>query len=78
MSIPKEEEKLLNAQSHDRQLKTTAMNVNWNIKQTKNESKKIKLSNDQKIKTELIYTNQEIKLRRRQKLNELYLLECEK
>ncbi len=64
--------------NYDRQLKHIGVNVDWNISHSKSEAKKLKSFSDKRIRTELNYTNEEIKLRRKEKLFELYLIEGEK
>ncbi len=58
-------------------MKYIGTNANWFENQQKYEVKKIKKMNDGRIRRELLLTNQEIKLRRRERLSELYTFESE-
>ncbi len=73
----KNDEKLLDATGYDRMLKKIGVNVDWYESQQKYEVKKMKKSNDKRIKQELVLTNDEIKKRRKEKLKELYTDESE-
>ena len=56
-------------------MKLLGINANWFEKNKKFEVQKVKRINDKKIRNELTLTNSEIKLRRRERLHELYLKE---
>jgi hypothetical protein len=58
-------------------MKYIGVNANWFENQQKYEVKKIKKTNDNRIRRELLLTNQEIKLRRRERLSELYIFESD-
>lgn len=70
-----EEENLYNADFYDKKMKLLGINAGWFEKNKKYEVMKNKRIHDGKIRNELSLTNQEIKMRRRQKLRELYLQE---
>jgi hypothetical protein len=58
-------------------MKYIGVSANWFENQQKYEVKKIKNTNDNRIRRELLLTNQEIKLRRRERLSELYIFESD-
>jgi hypothetical protein len=58
-------------------MKYLGVNANWFENQQKYEVKKIKKLSDGRIMKELLLTNQEIKLRRKERLLELYTVETE-
>lgn len=71
----KEEEKLYNADFYDKKMKMLGINADWFEKNKKMEVAKTKKINDNTIRKELSFTSKEIKIRRRQRLHELYLAE---
>jgi hypothetical protein len=58
-------------------MKTLGVSADWFESQQKYEVKKNKKINDKIIMKELLLTNQEIKLRRKERLKELYAVEAE-
>ena len=70
-----QDHQLYNADFYDKKMKLLGINANWFEKNKKFEVQKVKRINDKKIRNELTLTNSEIKLRRRERLHELYLKE---
>jgi hypothetical protein len=62
---------------YDLKMKSLGVSADWFESQQKYEVKKIKKINDKKVMKELLLTNQEIKLRRNQRLLELYSIESD-
>ena len=70
-----QDNQLYNADFYDKKMKLLGINANWFEKNKKFEVQKVKRINDKKIRNELTLTSWAIKLRRRQRLHELYLEE---
>jgi hypothetical protein len=70
------ETKYQEANFYDRKMKSIGVSTNWFENQQKMEVKNNKKRNDKNIMKELIMTNLEIKLRRNERLKELYLIEA--
>lgn len=58
-------------------MKTLGVTADWYESQQKFDIKKKKKSNDIRVKNELMLTNEEIKLRRKAMLKELYCYEMQ-
>ena len=73
----KEQQKLANALEYTQKMKTIGINASWNEKNQKFQVQNEKKRNEQRMRSENENTYEEIKLRRRVRLRELYKLEMD-
>ena len=72
-----EERKIANAAEYDKKMKLIGINTDWAEKNQKFHIQNAKKRNEQRMRNEIINTYEEIKMRRRVRLQELYELEME-
>ena len=72
-----EERKIANAAEYDKKMKLIGINTNWAEKNQKFHIQNAKIRNEQRMRNEISNTYEEIKMRRRVRLQELYCLEME-
>ena len=66
------ENKLANAEAYDLKMKQLGINSGWFERNQQSSKQKILIQNDKQIKAEINFTWQEIQMRRRVRLMELY------
>ena len=72
-----QDKKMLDAALYDQKMKNLGIYSGWFEKNQKYAVSNAKKMNDKRIRNELTLTNQEIKLRRRVRLKELYAIEMD-
>ena len=72
-----EERKIANAAEYDKKMKLIGINTNWAEKNQKFHIQNAKIRNEQRMRNEIINTYEEIKMRRRVRLQELYSIEMD-
>ena len=72
-----EERKIADANEYDKKMKLIGVNTNWAEKNQKFHVQNAKIRNEQRMRNEIINTYEEIKLRRRVRLQELYSIEMD-
>ena len=72
-----EERKIADASEYDKKMKLIGINTNWAEKNQKFHIQNAKIRNEQRMRNEIINTYEEIKLRRRVRLQELYSIEMD-
>ncbi len=72
-----EERKIANAAEYDKKMKLIGINTNWAEKNQKFHIQNAKIRNEQRMRNEISNTYEEIKLRRRVRLQELYRIEMD-
>ena len=72
-----QEKKIADATEYDQKLKLIGINTNWAEKNQKFHIQNAKIRNEQRMRNEIINTYEEIKMRRRVRLRELYVLEMD-
>ncbi len=73
----KEERKISDALEYDNKMKLIGINTDWAEKNQKFHIQNAKIRNEQRMRNEISNTYEEIKMRRRVRLQELYCLEME-
>ena len=71
----KEERKISDALEYDNKMKLIGINTDWAEKNQKFHIQNAKIRNEQRMRNEISNTYEEIKMRRRVRLQELYCLE---
>ena len=71
------QKKLADATAYDQKLKLIGINANWSEKNQKFQVQNAKRRNEQRMRNEIENTYEEIKMRRRVRLRELYVLEMD-
>ena len=72
-----QEKKLAAATEYDQKMKLIGINANWSEKNQKFQVQNAKRRNEQRMRNEIENTYEEIKMRRRVRLRELYVLEMD-
>ena len=72
-----QERKLAEATEYDQKMKLIGINANWSEKNQKFQVQNAKRRNEQRMRSEIENTYEEIKMRRRVRLRELYILEMD-
>ena len=72
-----QERKLAEATEYDQKMKLIGINANWSEKNQKFQVQNAKRRNEQRMRSEIENTYEEIKMRRRVRLRELYVLEMD-
>ena len=72
-----EERKIANAAEYDKKMKLIGINTNWAEKNQKFHIQNAKIRNEQRMRNEISNTYEEIKLRRRVRLQESYRIEMD-
>ena len=72
-----QERKLAEATEYDQKMKLIGINANWSEKNQKFQVQNAKKRNEQRMRSEIENTYEEIKMRRRVRLRELYVLEMD-
>ena len=72
-----EERKIANAAEYDKKMKLIGINTNWAEKNQKFHIQNAKIRNEQRMRNEISNTYEEIKLRRKVRLQELYRIEMD-
>ena len=72
-----EERKIADAAEYDKKLKLIGINTIWAEKNQKFHIQNAKIRNEQRMRNEIINTYEEIKMRRRVRLQELYSIEMD-
>ena len=72
-----QERKLAEATEYDQKMKLIGINANWSEKNQKFQVQNAKKRNEQRMRNEIENTYEEIKMRRRVRLRELYIIEME-
>ena len=72
-----EKRKIANAAEYDKKMKLIGINTNWAEKNQKFHIQNAKIRNEQRMRNEISNTYEEIKLRRRVRLQELYRIEMD-
>ena len=72
-----EERKLADAKEYDTKMKLIGINANWSEKNQKFQVQNAKKRNEQRMRNEIENTYEEIKMRRRVRLRELYVIEMD-
>ena len=72
-----QERKLAEATEYDQKMKLIGINANWSEKNQKFQVQNAKRRNEQRMRNEIENTYEEIKMRRRVRLRELYIIEME-
>ena len=72
-----QERKLAEATEYDQKMKLIGINANWSEKNQKFQVQNAKRRNEQRMRNEIENTYEEIKMRRRVRLRELYVLEMD-
>ena len=72
-----EERKIANAAEYDKKMKLIGINTDWAEKNQKFHIQNAKIRNEQRMRNEISNTYEEIKLRRRVRLQELYRIEMD-
>ena len=71
------EKKLAEATEYDQKMKLIGINANWSEKNQKFQVQNAKRRNEQRMRSEIENTYEEIKMRRKVRLQELYVLEMD-
>ena len=72
-----QQKKLDDATEYDTKMKLIGINANWSEKNQKFQVQNAKRRNEQRMRNEIENTYEEIKMRRRVRLRELYVLEMD-
>ena len=72
-----QERKLAEATEYDQKMKLIGINANWSEKNQKFQVQNAKRRNEQRMRSVIENTYEEIKMRRRVRLRELYVLEMD-
>ena len=72
-----QERKLAEATEYDQKMKLIGINANWSEKNQKFQVQNAKRRNEQRMRSEIENTYEEIKMRRKVRLRELYIIEME-
>ena len=72
-----EERKIADAVEYDNKMKLLGINTDWAEKNQKFHIQNAKIRNEQRMRNEIINTYEEIKMRRRVRLQELYCIEMD-
>ena len=72
-----EERKILDACVYDKKMKLIGINTDWAEKNQKFHVQNAKIRNERRMRNEIINTYEEIKMRRRVRLRELYNIEMD-
>ena len=72
-----QERKLAEATEYDQKMKLIGINANWSEKNQKFQVQNAKRRNEQRMRSEIENTYEEIKMRRRVRLRELYIIEMD-
>ena len=72
-----QERKLAEATEYDQKMKLIGINANWSEKNQKFQVQNAKKRNEQRMRSEIENTYEEIKMRRRVRLRELYIIEMD-
>ena len=72
-----QERKLAEATEYDQKMKLIGINADWSEKNQKFQVQNAKKRNEQRMRNEIENTYEEIKMRRRVRLRELYIIEME-
>ena len=72
-----QQRKLAEATEYDQKMKSISINTTWSEKNQKFQVQNTRKRNEQRMRSEIENTYQEIKMRRRVRLRELYALEME-
>lgn len=72
-----QERKLAEATEYDQKMKLIGINANWSEKNQKFQVQNAKRRNEQRMRNEIENTYEEIKMRRRVRLRELYIIEMD-
>ena len=71
------QKKLADATEYDQKLKLIGINTDWSEKNQKFHIQNAKIRNEQRMRNEIKNTYEEIKMRRRVRLRELYCIEMD-
>ena len=72
-----QERKLAEATEYDQKMKLIGINANWSEKNQKFQVQNAKRRNEQRMRNEIENTYEEINMRRRVRLRELYIIEMD-
>ena len=72
-----QERKIADATEYDQKMKIIGINTTWSEKNQKFQVQNAKRRNEQRMRNEIENTYEEIKMRRRVRLRELYVLEMD-
>ena len=72
-----QEKKISDATEYDQKMKIIGINTTWSEKNQKFQVQNAKRRNEQRMRNEIENTYEEIKMRRRVRLQELYVLEMD-
>jgi hypothetical protein len=72
-----QERKIADATEYDQKMKIIGINTTWSEKNQKFQVQNAKKRNEQRMRNEIENTYEEIKMRRRVRLRELYVLEMD-
>ena len=72
-----QERKIADATEYDQKMKIIGINTTWSEKNQKFQVQNAKKRNEQRMRSEIQNTYEEIKMRRRVRLRELYVLEMD-
>jgi hypothetical protein len=72
-----QEKKIADATEYDQKMKIIGINTTWSEKNQKFQVQNAKRRNEQRMRSEIENTYEEIKMRRRVRLQELYVLEMD-
>jgi len=72
-----QERKIADATEYDQKMKLIGINTTWSEKNQKFQVQNAKRRNEQRMRNEIENTYEEIKMRRRVRLRELYVLEMD-
>ena len=72
-----QESKIADATEYDQKMKIIGINTTWSEKNQKFQVQNAKKRNEQRMRNEIENTYEEIKMRRRVRLRELYVLEMD-
>ena len=72
-----QERKIADATEYDQKMKLIGINTTWSEKNQKFQVQNAKRRNEQRMRNEIENTYEEIKMRRRVRLRELYIIEME-
>ena len=72
-----QEKKIADATEYDQKMKIIGINTTWSEKNQKFQVQNAKRRNEQRMRSEIENTYEEIKMRRRVRLHELYVLEMD-
>ena len=72
-----QEKKIADATEYDQKMKIIGINTTWSEKNQKFQVQNAKRRNEQRMRNEIENTYEEIKMRRRVRLQELYVLEMD-